>query len=465
MGIFSFLGKKDRQSDAAESDKDTSRRNPNTEPARTSGTRNTSGRTSARTAQQLDAARATAEKIDAIESEMTSEMGRSQRKKAAEPGSAPAKAAAAVGRDTQPANSSATASSILPGLGDSTGFGLDTRAGTVVVESSETPPAIEEAAILFANEQNDMVEQMLLGAIHDASLGEKSQLVWRMLFDLYQVTGKQEQFEHLSIEFAAKFETSPPAWDDQRLDPQSSTVQPASATPAITFSGKLDSAIAKQLERAQKLSEKNGVLRLEFARVTEVQADGCELLLATLKKLQKSGFELILVGAPDLATKIRAIIETGRRDDTDAPWLLLLEILQLLNREQEFEETSIDYCITFEVSPPAFVAPKKVSTAVDVPANAAEHESEKFMMPAVVDGRSNAITAINAYVNRQDPAVIDCKNLMRIDFSAAGQLLSILAPMAGQGKTVEFCNVNYLVAALFQVIGLRDVVRVTLRKH
>ncbi|QAU33287.1 STAS domain-containing protein [Janthinobacterium sp. 17J80-10] len=464
MGIFSFLGKKDRQSDTSESDKDTSRRNPNTEAGRTSAPRPASPRTAARTAQQLDAARATAEKIDAIESEMTSEMGRSQRKKATEPGVAPAKATA-VGRDTQPANSSATSSSILPNLGETTGFGLDTRAGNVVVESSETPPAIEEAAILFANEQNDMVEQMLLGAIHDASLGEKSQIVWRMLFDLYQITGKQEQFEHLSIEFAAKFETSPPAWDDQRHDQQSGTVQPTGATPAITFSGKLDSAIAKQLDRAQKLSEKNGVLRLEFARVTEVQADGCELLLATLKKLQKSGFELILVGAPDLATKIRTIIETGRRDDTDAPWLLLLEILQLLNREQEFEETSIDYCVTFEVSPPAFVAPKKVSTAIDVPEKIADHETEKFLMPAVVDGRSDAINTINVYVNRQDPAVIDCKNLMRIDFSAAGQLLSLLAPMAGKGKSIEFCNVNYLVAALFQVIGLRDVVHVTLRKH
>lgn len=463
MGIFSFLGKKDRQSESSESEKDTSRRSPDTETGRPSAPRPSSTRTAARTAQQLDAARATAEKIDAIESEMTSELGR--RRKSAESGVAPAKTAPAISRDTQPANNSGTSSSILPGLGETTGFGLDTRAGNVVVESSETPPAIEEAAILFANEQNDMVEQMLLSAMHDPSLGDKSKTVWRMLFDLYQITGNQAQFEHLSIDFAAKFETSPPAWDDQCLDQPASTVQPTGATPALTFSGKLDSAIAKQLDRAQKLSEKNGALRLEFARVTEVQADGCALLLAALKKLQKSGLELILVGAPELATKIRGIIETGRRDETDAPWLLLLEILQLLNREQEFEETSIDYCITFEVSPPAFVAPKKVSTAVEVQESAGDEETEKFMMPAVVDGRSDVINTINVFVNRQDPAIIDCTNLKRIDFSAAGQLLSLLAPLAGKGKTVEFYNVNSLVEALFQVIGLRDVVRVTLRKH
>lgn len=459
MGIFSFLGKKDRQADTAESDKEAPRRSRENDPARSSGARNAS-----RNLQQRDAARATAEKIDAIESEMTSELGRQPQKTADQTGAAPAKAVAPAGADAQPANTPSTGPSTLPALGNTTGFTLDPRALNVVVASSETPPAIEEAAILFANEQDDMAEQMLLSAIHDASLGEKSKIVWRMLFDLYQIGGKHQQFENLSIDFAAKFETSPPAWDGDRLDPQATMQQPASATPAIAFADKLDGSIVKQLDRAQKLSEKNGVLRLDFARVTAVTPEGCTLLLATLKKLQKSGCEMILVGAPELAVKIRAIIETGRRDDTDAPWLLLLEILQLLNREPEFEEASIDYCITYEVSPPAFVAPKKVSTATEI-LRMPEPASEKFIAPALIDGRSNAINAINDYIARHDPAVIDCKDLKRIDFSAAGQLLSMLAPLTGSGKVIELCNVNYLVGALFQVIGLRDVVQITFRKH
>lgn len=463
MGIFSFLGKKDRQADTPESDRDASRRKPASEQARPSSTRPPS---SSRNLQQRDAARATAEKIDAIESEMTSELGRSGTRSGGPNTSPPvASKPRTPSSASTPAANGQPVSSILPTLDNTTAFGLDLRAGNVVVASSETHPAIEEAAVLFANEQNDLVEQMLLDALHDPSLGEIGSVVWRMLFDLYQVTGKQDKFENLSIDFAAKFETSPPAWDDGRPD-LDSTVQPsASATPAITFSGKLDGAIAKQLERAQKLSEKNGVLRLEFARVTEVAPEGCELLLATLKKLQKSGYELILVGAPELASKIRGIIEVGRRDDTAAPWLLLMEILQLLNREQEFEETSIDYCVTFEVSPPAFVAPKKVSTAIELPQATQEQESERFLMPAIIDGRSNAFNAITDYVNRHERVVLDCKDLVRVDFSAAGQLLSLLAPSTAQGKVIEFCNVSYLVAALFQVIGLREVAEIVLRKN
>ncbi len=456
MGIFSFLGKKDRQADVPESDKDSSRQKRESDPARGAA------RAGFRNSQQRDAAAATARKIDAIESEMTSELGRAARKTPAPAEAGAPRAATVVAEAANSAPGSQPAGE-TPALGNSTGFGFDPRNASVEISSSETHPAIEESAILFANEQYDMVEQMLASAIHDTSLGDKSKIVWHMLFDLYQVTGKKEQFENLSIEFAAKFETSPPGWDDGRPDMAGSS-QPASATPGITFSGKLDESIAKQIERAYKLSEKNGPLRLEFARVAEVQPDGCELLLSALRKLQKSGNELILVGAPELATKIRAIIETGRRDDTDTPWLLLLEILQLLNREQEFEETSIDYCITFEVSPPTFVAPKKVSTLMDAQKKP-EQPGDKYKMPQVVDGRSNALAQIGEYIGLHDPAVLDCKHLTRVDFSAAGQLLSMLLPLTGQGKKVHLVNVNYLVMALFHVIGLRDVVQITPHKR
>ena len=41
-----------------------------------------------------------------------------------------------------------------------------------------------------------------------------------------------------------------------------------------------------------------------------------------------------------------------------------MEILQLLQMKEAFEETSIDYCVTFEVSPPAYEAPaNKITTS------------------------------------------------------------------------------------------------------
>lgn len=438
MGIFSFIGKKG-QPETPETDKEQLRR------------KQTASRVGTPRPDR-DAALATARKIDAIESEMTSELSRTPKK------TGPAPAAAAT--------SSATAAKTLPPMNMSSDFllGADAAIASVEISSSETPAIIEEAAILFANEQNEVVEQMLLGAVNDTTLGDALRTVWLMLFDLYHINGRKEQFEQLSIDFAAKFETSPPPWIGTTANAPAAP-QTTSGAPALTFSGKLDESIVKQLDRAQKMGEKSGVLRLEFARVSEVLPEGCELLLATLKKLQKARYEFIMVGAPELAVKIRAIIEVGRRDDNQAPWLLLMEILQMLNRESEFEEASIDYCVTYEVSPPAFVPLKnKVSTAVEELVKP-DDAAGKFMMPSVIDARSNVLANIAEFANTHDPVLLDCSQLMRVDFSAAGQLLSGLAPLAGKGKTVELKNVNHLVAALFQVMGLREVAQVHTHKH
>ncbi|HXA46346.1 MAG TPA: STAS domain-containing protein, partial [Burkholderiaceae bacterium] len=356
----------------------------------------------------------------------------------------------------------------LEGMGTTTEFLLNTEfgGGAAALSTSEAAHVIEEAAILFANDQTEMVEHVLQGAIADETMGNATLTVWRMLFDFYQLTGNRAQFDTISIEFANKFETSPPAWieSDQAEEPAASAPVKG-ATPSISFNGALDASIVKQLEKAQNLAEKSRVLRLEFVRVTGVDPIGCGLLLSILKKLQKSGHDLILVGSMEMVAKIRSILEVGRRDETEAPWLLLLELLRLLNLESDFEEASIDYCVTFEVSPPAFVAPKnKVTMAVEEMLVAAP-VTDHFVMPAVVhEGTEKLINSIASYAATHSPTIIDCSQLKRVDFGAAGQLLTGFAPLVAKGAQLEFHNVNHLVAALFTVMGLKDIVQVYVRK-
>jgi ABC-type transporter Mla MlaB component len=337
--------------------------------------------------------------------------------------------------------------------------------GDIAEPSSEAAVTIEEAAILYANGQAEVVEQMLQGAIGEDAPGNITQKAWLMLFDLYQAHGRQQDFERLSIEYANKFETSPPTWNgsNQPAAPQQAA---SGAAPIVPFSGKLDGGCIKLIERIRKLAENQRTLRLEFARVSEIDPAGCRLLLDVLKTLQKSGHDLILVGAAELVTKVRAILEVGRRDDTEDGWLLLLELLQLLNREKEFEEASIDYCVTFEVSPPAFVAPKSKVTTAQAEAAASAPSPDCFTMPALIEGRiDNLILAIAAYSDEHEPAIIDCAQLARVDFNAAGRLLTGLAPFCGNGKSIEFHQVNHLVAELFNVIGLADIVSILPRKN
>ncbi|NEX61343.1 STAS domain-containing protein [Noviherbaspirillum galbum] len=505
MGIFSLFGKKDRQ----QSPDDASSR------AKKGGARS-SAKPGARTPPKRDAqtALATAMKIDAIESEMSSDFllsramttiarttqdgtpvppvsSASSASSAPSPTpaapAAPARSAkpaapAPVARPPKPvvpAASSLDAVGDLPGLtdmGTTTQFllGGSSSLGAVAVAESEVAAVVEEAAILFANGQFTLVEQLLNNAILDKQ-GDDMQSIWLMLFDLYQITGKHAEFDNLSIAYASRFERSPPAWAGSSARSGATGAAAGSgSSPAIPFSGRLDANARKQVDRVDKVAESYRALRLEFTRVTDVEPAGCRLLLDLLLRLQKSGHELVLVGAMELAAKVRATLEVGRQEDTEPGWLLLLEILRLLGQESVFEEVSIDYCVTFEVSPPAYVAPQnKVTTAAasapagnigNIGGNA--EDGECYKLPPVIDGRvDNLIVAIAAYSDEHSPAIIDCSVLTRIDFASAGRLMSGLAPFCGNGKTFEFHHVNHLVAALFEVIGLKDMVRVVPRKN
>jgi anti-anti-sigma regulatory factor len=289
-----------------------------------------------------------------------------------------------------------------------------------------------------------------------------------MLFDLYQITGQHAAFENLSIQYAHKFEMSPPAWieGDTNSAAPKDTAPRAGGTPSVAFSGKLDAGIVKQLERIKNMAEMSNVLKLEFARVTAVDPIGCGLLLSVLKKLQKSGHNLILVGASDLAEKIHSILMVGRRDETEAPWLLMLELLRLLNREAEFEERSIDYCVTFEVSPPAFVSPQdKVTTEAEESAAQDQETADRFAMPPLVDGATaTLVQQITAYAHTRNPVVLDCSGLTRMDFNAAGQLFGGLTPLLTAGKQIELYHPNHFIVALCGVMGIKDMLHIVQRK-
>lgn len=470
MGIFSLFGKKERPPATPSADVTPVRKK------RPESVRNNEPADEAAREQlaqdQRKAARATALKIDAIESEMSSEFVRpASRPDAVAPARPNAPTTATPASQSFPVVSAAPvaapaavpAPAPAPNANDMLG---DTIFDALMSDASlEDVPLFEEVAILFANGQTRMVEQILKDALEDATLGSAAITAWAMLFDLYQVTGEQQPFEDLSIAYASRFESSPPAWMPLAA-PEAAPLQArAAAIPSVVFVGPLDENIAKSLDKARLLADRHPALRLEFTKVTEVDPIGCGLLAQVLSQLKKSGIDLILVGAPQLVARIRAILVVGRRDETETPWLLLMELLGMLNLESEFEEASIDYCVTFEVSPPAFVAPpSRVTTAMEEP-DANAPPSDTFTMPGLIEGRTDALVAqLGAFAAEHNPARIDCAALARVDVNAAGQLLAGLMPLTGDGRTIEFINVNHLIAALFNVLGFKDTVRIVTRR-
>lgn len=497
MGLFSLFKKGKPDAAAPDGDDDAARLAANSELQRAA----------ANSQLQRDIARATALKIDAIEAAMEADIFNTP-----EPawGSRPARPASAPA--ASPAADAGDSPATLPLLDASTTQLLADDEIPAPVAADATAPVVEECAILYANGQAAIAEQMLSGALAEAAASgagaQQDRTVWWLLFDLHQVQGQQERFDSLSIDYASTFETSPPPWRGPagsaaaQLGSVAAAARPGGApsggaampgapgapgtsgavatasaaapaagagytgvAPTVAFGPALDAGAAAILDGLPAL-DAAAPLRLDLSRIASADAEGCALLLAALQSLQKAGRELIVVAAAELAALLQASLQVGRRDDGEAPWLLLLELLQLLNREKDFEEASMDYCVTFEVSPPPFVAPQKVATAARQPAPVAAAASDRFMLPPVVEGNCTALLdAISDYASQYPALVFDCSRLARLDFGAANQLLARLQHLALDGRRVEFREVNHLVAALLRLLGYASLARIFAHKY
>lgn len=410
MGLFSFLKKKsDTPADEELLVVDTRLRAG--EPSRLES--------EAERERQRAIARATAAKIDEIELEMSSAIfddepawGSTARR--------PAAAAAAV---PEPAP------------------GLDELPDAAAVPA--TAPAVEEGAILYANGQAGAAESLLRDSLAD--FGRIERLPWWMLFDLYQATGQEARFESIAIDYASHFETSPPAW--QPPPPAQDVPQLTGVAATESFGPVLDDGIAPRLQRL--LAAHAPLVRVDVGAVRSADATGCTLLLKALQTLRKEGRELVLAGADALMATLRPMLAVGDRTAGEAPWLLLLELLLLSNREKDFEESAMDYCVTFELSPPSFETPRHVSTAAPAPV-----AGDRFLLPPLALGECAALLdAVDAYAEGREILVLDCSRLARMDYACATALQGRLRVHTEQQRRVELRDLNHLVAALLRLLG------------
>lgn len=359
-------------------------------------------------------------------------------------------------------------------LGEANTDGLSMEVG-----ASTLPPAFEEAAVLYSNGQGTAAATILWQAIKDNALPNHAKQAWAMLFDLYQATGRKDDFESLAIDYSARFETSPPTWDPE-IAPSDDTPRPqaAGAPAAVTLTAALDAQAVRQLEQVQRLAQRNRGVLLDVSAVRGVDAIGADLLLRVLAAFARAQRELSVAGAESLAAVVAGSIEAGRRDPSEACWLLQLELLRLLGRQQEFDDLSIDYCVTYEVSPPPWepMPPSVRQAAPGAAAGAVARsggsgngfgvEGDAFAVRGDLAGRAqDALGALRSFAADRAEVVVDCRRLRRLDFVAAGELLNEVVALRTGGKYMVFRDLNHLVAALLAVMGIPDLAEIRLRRQ
>jgi ABC-type transporter Mla MlaB component len=408
--------------------------------------------TEAERERQREIARATAAKIDEIELEMAADIFDDH---------------AWAGNRRTPAVASGAPGSPLLDLNTADLLVEEHMPDAAVAPSSA--PAIEEAAILYANGQLEAAEAALRGCLEGPGRDERQP--WWMLFDLYQVSGREPAFESIAIDYASHFETSPPAYVPLYAQPaaQAAGQTYSGVTPTATLSGRLDAAAGAPLARVLASSE--AVVRLEFSTIASATPEGCTALLGALQTLRRDGRELVMAGADHLVAVLRPMLAIGERGAGEAPWLLLLELLLLMNREKDFEETAMDYCVTFEVSPPSFEAPARAAVSVGA-GSANSAAGDRFLLPGLVEGDATALLdAIEAYAAQHASLVLDCSRLARIDYAAASALGARLRQLAAsvkdgqEARAIELRDLNHLVAALLRLLGLGEHARLYAHKY
>jgi anti-anti-sigma regulatory factor len=432
-------------------------------------------------AAQREAARRTKEKIDQIESEMIAAEA------VARAGQSSLPTKPAVGGALEPKASAPVEGGTSLVLGDAA------DAMAIDVTGPALPPILEEAAILYSNGQTQPAAMVLRQSLDDPELGGFRMLAWLMLLDLHQCVGDRAGFDALALQYAARFESSPPGWSDALSAAHAPAGAAPRATPApssrsLSLSGPIDASIA---ERARGFAEHvDGDAVLDCSQAASLDADGAQALLALLARIERARVGLTIHGAERLLALARSSIAPGRRDASDACWMLALQSLRLLGRQQDFDDLGIEYCVTYEVSPPSWEPPAasfrvpgpQESAAGQAPASPAPGASGQlapapaparlpsapngaFVLQGDVLGRmQDELQALRGFASGRGDVVVDCRSLRRMEFVAAGDLLNEVATMRSAGRQVLFVEPNYLVYALMLVMGIHDLAEIRRRK-
>ena len=318
----------------------------------------------------------------------------------------------------------------------------------------------EEAAVLYAN-GNDRDAEQLLTAVFDDPTATVGEGLWMMLLDLYRLTGQRDRFDARVIDYARRFERSPPAWEDLSLQPAKRRTDTAAL---INLPAALTTQSGQQLQQVCVIGRKSGTLRVDLGRVRSIDEQGCLLVRQTLEQLAAARVKLTIFNASRLVDLLAPKVKPGQAENRDY-WMLMLEMLKYTGEVSRFEDLAVDYAVTFEESPPSWESKQPPPGEEQLSdGDSPGHGEEEFFFDNELTGSSSeAIRKLDEFAAIRQTIIVDCGQLRRVDFVAAGTLFNALASLQAHGKTIQLHRVNAMVGALMRVMSIDQVAQVMLR--
>jgi len=413
---------------------------------------------------------------------------------------------AAASAPTQPASLPAARPHAIGGLagvggnydGGTSGFSPSKLTAVEVDEAGVHDAELEEAAIRFANGDDAGAEAGLLEIVGPGGIRAEHTETWLALFDLYRATGQQDKFETAAIQFVERFDRSAPQWFSlpDMVKMLSAPSGKASNGPAADWV--CPSVLGIQTVAALKAATAKAPMpwRLDWRNLKTIELAALDPLTWVFNTWATQPVQLGFMGDAQLMKVLQGATPSGSRDTAQSWWQLRLEALRVMRRPDDFELAALDFCVTYEVSPPAWAAARckykpldakggQMSQAIigEVFRDSMHSGMSVLEGDTVIDGQSSVMNQLasvdlsgqiqgdamdvleklDAKLMGADTMLISCAKLIRVDFSAAGTLLNWVSAREAENRSIQFSDVNRLVVAFFNVIGITEHARVLAR--
>ncbi|AMM24120.1 STAS domain-containing protein [Variovorax sp. PAMC 28711] len=354
--------------------------------------------------------------------------------------------------------------------------------------------ALQEASIRFAHGDDPGAEAIFLQALAPDGAQADHDETWLGLLDFYRATGDSEKFVAASTRYAQRLKKQGPPWLSLRAlarDKQAALTAAAQGASAHGASPEgVDWVSPARLSR-EGLGELTRALAaaggptwtLDWRALTGIEPDAAAPLKSLFAHWTASPVQLRFVGASRLRAVLEAATPSNERSVDADWWQLRMEALRVMHDADDFELAALNYCITYEVSPPPWEDPVGLYAAIDAPGpGPAKVALPSFTLAGVDDeddapvepghpaligelgGESSAVwRRLESELADADAPIISCSALVRIDLAAAGSLLAWVTERDGRGHRAEFIDAHRLIVAFFGVVGIADHAVITAR--
>ncbi len=380
----------------------------------------------------------------------------------------------------------------LPALDMPLSFTLAEASPEIELAELVHDPELDEAVISFANADYDNTERALTELVGPGGSRNLHGETWLVLFDHYRATGAQGRFEALAVEYAQQFGLSAPQWFSMPKlvaeSARSTSRSPMAKGSAVSW----QAPAVLTVEDVALLQKRTEALPMpwvfEWAALARVEIDAAMQLRQLMRSWAHQEIDQRWLSGETFLARLKELAPVGERDTDPALWMLRLEALRLANRPDQFDEAAIDYCVTYEVSPPSWERAKcririggqgQSTRGAASSTLASEVPSTTFLDTNLPDALAAAaqlelrgqlsgdiseiLSALTADMGEATQLSVSCTKLIRLDFMAAGDLLNWVMARRSENRSVIFMDAHRLVALFFGAMGINEHARVRVR--